>query len=141
MERITKRLDSGEAYFDGKNGKCSSDIRGRFYGEAAERLAWIEDMIEAGNIDEILLAYTDDAQALSLNKTSVISDDKTVYSIKVFSNLFVDVLYSTEGSGQIRILKFLDGAQAYDSSGNHINIGINEDDIIAFVNNIRMQNS
>jgi hypothetical protein len=137
MERITKRFENGEAYFDGKNGKSTSDNQGRIFGEAAERLAWIEDMIESGNIEEILSAYKDDTQVLSLSNTSVISDNKTVYSVKIFSNLFVDVLYSTEGSGQVRILKFLDGTRAYDSSGNHINIGINEDDIIAFVNDIR----
>lgn len=54
MERITQRLDTGEAYFEGHNGKASSDIKGRIFGEAADKLADIEDIIEEGNICDFL---------------------------------------------------------------------------------------
>lgn len=48
-ERLTRRNSDG-AYFNGINGKCSSDKYGRFYGEAAEKLAHYEDLEEQGRL-------------------------------------------------------------------------------------------
>lgn len=48
MERLTKRNKNGDAYWNGKNGKSYSDIKGNIYGEAINKLADYEDAEEQG---------------------------------------------------------------------------------------------
>ena len=43
MARYTKKNENGCYYIEGENGKLESDIRGRFYGKAIDRLAELEN--------------------------------------------------------------------------------------------------
>lgn len=48
MKRLTERDKNNAAYWNGINGKSSSDIKGNIYGEAIEKLAAYEDAEEQG---------------------------------------------------------------------------------------------
>lgn len=50
INRLTTRNEKGRAYYCGINGKSESDIRGNIYGEASDKLAYYEDMEDAGRL-------------------------------------------------------------------------------------------
>lgn len=50
MSRLTYRNEKGRAYYCGINGRSESDIRGNIYGEASDKLAYYEDMEDAGRL-------------------------------------------------------------------------------------------
>jgi hypothetical protein len=133
--RITKRLETGEAYFEGHNGRSSSDIKGRVFGEAADRLAWIEDKIAEGNIEEVLNFYK--PPRIEIDSVAKISEEKTVYTLTTPDGNFIDVLHSTEDSKNlVYVLEFADGTTVYDSNNNHLNIEFNEQLYVDYVRNI-----
>ncbi len=134
--RITKRLETGEAYFEGHNGRSSSDIKGRIFGEAADRLAWIEDKIAEGKFDEIKSLYFPD-NTIKLVETVNASPAKTIYTIQMEDGYFVDVMHSTEdGLDLVYVLAFADGKTVFNKEGTHVNFEINEQKYVDFVRNI-----
>lgn len=133
--RVTKRLETGEAYFEGHNGKASSDIKGRIFGEAADRLAWIEDKIAEGSIDDVINLYF--PKEIKLMRVIKVSDDRTMYMLTTKSGHYVDVMHSKEdGHSFTYVMQSEDGYMTYDETGIYRRAEINEQEFVDFVRNI-----
>lgn len=134
--RITKRLETGEAYFEGQSGKSYSDIRGRVFGEAADRLAWIEDKIAENDLEAIKNLYcSKDLRVTEIVLLSV-SPLKKIYVLQTEHGYYVDVMHSVENENNlIYVVKFADGTMAYDEHEKHLDIEVNEQKYVDFVRN------
>lgn len=90
IKRLTSYNEENKAYFNAQSGRAFADSKGRVYGEAADRLAWIEDMIAEGRFDRVVDAYSGKCNSFVLGqRIKTLAQQKGYTSAQLAT--FVDV--------------------------------------------------